>query len=83
MNISSPFLQKDKRKVDVFHCFCLLTMTFSLWVHKEQKEKKKKLQETTLIKEKYHLSASPTDELIKSDSIPKWQQPHNFNTEVV
>ena len=57
-------------------------MTFSLLVHKEQKEKKK-LQVTTLIKEKYHLSVSPTDELIKSDSIPKWQQPHNFNTEVV
>lgn len=41
MNISSPFFQKDKRKVNVFHCFCLLTMTFSLLVHKEQKEKKK------------------------------------------
>lgn len=82
MNISSLFFWKDKRKVNVFHCFCLLTMTFSLLVHKEQKEKKK-LQMTTLIKEKYRLSVSPTDELIKSDSIPKWQQPHNFNTEVV
>lgn len=45
------------------------------------KEPKEYLQKATLIKEKRHLSVSPTDEFMKSDSTLKWlNQPHDFNT---